>query len=126
MAVELKKPVHRKLKRVKATIKGRIETQDKTGYITEQARDVIVSLLPTEIISFRVSGTSKRRAYTAPLATVMMFAQAMTFYDEYNEAMRLYKLRKDAGYKRIRKPKKPVHPHIEAMLRRLHGSISGR
>ena len=126
MATELKKPVHRVLNRVKATIKGRMEVPDKSGFITAQAREVIVSLLPSDTISFRVKGTSKqKRSYTAPLSTVMMFAQAMTFYDEYNEAMRRYKLKRDAGYRNVRKPRKPNHPHISAMLRRLHGSVSG-
>ena len=125
MAIKLEKPIHRKLNRVKATIKGRIELPDKSGFITAQAREVIVSLLPSDTIKFRVLGTGDKRAYTAPLSTVMMLAQAITFYDEYNEAMRVYNLHKSAGYKRKRKPRKPNHPHISAMLRKLHGAVSG-
>jgi hypothetical protein len=123
MATKLSKPVKRELNRVRATKNGRIEVPDKTGFITAEARPVVASLQPADIIEFRVKGT--RRSYSAPLATVMMFAQAMTFYDEYNEAKRVYELHKSAGYKRKRKPRKPSHPHISAMLRRLHGAVSG-
>src|SRR5258706_15420932 len=122
MATLLKKEVRREMNRVKATKNGRIEVPDKTGFITAGARPVVVSLHPSDTIEFRVKGT--RRNFSAPLSTVMMFSQAMTFYDEYTEAMRVYKLRKDAGYKRLRKPRKPSHPHIEAMLRRLHSTVS--
>lgn len=123
MATLLKKEVHRELNRVKATKRGRIELPDKLGFITAEARAVVASLLPSDTIQFRVKGTQK--TYNAPLSTVMMFAQAMSFYDEYNEAMRIYNLHKSAGYKRKRKPKKPSHPHIASMLRRLHGIVAG-
>lgn len=123
MATKLSKAVNRELNRVKATKNGRIEVPDKAGFITAEARPVVASLQPADIIEFRVKGT--RRVYSAPLATVMMFTQAMTFYDEYNEAKRVYELHKNAGYKRKRKPRKPNHPHISAMLRRLHGVVSG-
>lgn len=123
MATLLKKEVRRELNRVKSTKRGRIEFPDKTGFISSEARPVIASLLPSDTIQFRVKGTQK--TYNAPLSTVMMFAQAISFYDEYNEAMRIYNLHKNAGYKRKRKPKKPNHPHIGAMLRRLHGTIGG-
>jgi|CXWL01.1.fsa_nt_gi hypothetical protein len=123
MATLLSKTVNRELNRVKATKRGRIELPDKSGFITADARAVVVSLLPSDIIQFRVKGT--RKPYSAPLSTVMMFAQAMLFYDEYTEAMRVYNLQKSAGYKRKRKPKKPNHPHIASMLRRLHGVVAG-
>lgn len=123
MATLLKKEVHRELNRVKATKRGRIELPDKSGFITMEARAVIASLLPSDMIRFRVKGTQK--TYNAPLSTVMMFAQAMSFYDEYNEAVRVYNLHKSAGYKRKRKPKKPNHPHIGSMLRKLHSIVAG-
>jgi hypothetical protein len=123
MATKLKKTINRELNRVKATKRGRLEFEDKSGFITADAREVIVSLQPSDVIEFRVKGT--RMKYSAPLSTTMMLAQAMTFYEQYQEAMRIYNLHKSAGYKRKRKPKKTSHPHIAAMLRRLHGAVAG-
>jgi len=108
MATKLKKTVNRELNRVKATKQGRIETPDKSGFIPMGAREVIVSLQPSDAIEFRVKGT--QRKYSVPLATAMMLAQAMTFYDQYQESLRLYTLQKSAGHKRKRRPKKTSHP----------------
>lgn len=124
MATLLKKEVRRELNRVHAMKNGRIELPDKFEFLPAGARKVVVSLMPPhDMIQFRVKGT--QRKYRALLSTVMMFAQAMSFYDEYTEAVRVYNLQKSAGYKRLRKPKKPNHPHIATMLRRLHGAVAG-
>jgi len=96
---------------------------DKTGFITAAAREVIVSLQPSDCIEFRVKGT--QRKYGVHLSTAMMLAQAMTFYEQYQEALRVYNLHKSAGIKRKRRPRKPNHPHIAAMLRKLHGAVAG-
>lgn len=123
MATQLKKTVNRQLNRVKATKQGRIELPDKSGFITAMAREVIVSLQPSDVIEFRVKGT--QRKYGVHLSTAMMLAQAMTFHEQYQEALRLYNLQKSAGYKHKRKPRKPNHPHIASMLRKLYGAVAG-
>ena len=123
MATKLHKTVKRQLTRVRATKNGRIELPDKSNFIPMGAREVNVSLHPSDILEFQIKGT--RQKYSVPLATAMMLAQAMTFYDQYQEALRIYNLHKSAGYKRKRRPKKSNHPHIAAMLRKLHGAVAG-
>lgn len=123
MATKLKKTVKRQLNRLRATKNGRIELSDTNGFIPVGAREVNVSLHPSDVLEFQIKGT--RQKYSVPLSTAMMLAQAMTFYEQYQESKRLYDLQKSAGYKRKRKPRKPNHPHIAAMLRRLYGAVSG-
>lgn len=123
MATLLRKPVSRELNRLKATKNGRIEVADKTGFITAGARPVIATLTPADTIKYRVKGT--RTTYESSLELTFYLTQAVEFHNDYTERCRVYKLKKDAGYKGLKKPKKVCMPHIASMLRKLHGSISG-
>ena len=117
MATKLTKPVRRELSRVQATKRGRIEMPDRIGFVPVGCRPVIVSLLPNETIEFRVKNTRTR--YIAHLATIMAVAQRITFYDAWMEKKRLYKLKKDAGHKRLRDPRKPHDPAMARFFRKL-------
>lgn len=122
MATKLSKPVNRELNRVKATKRGRVEVPDKTGYIPMDARPVIASLLPSDVIQFRVKGTSRR--YQAPLSLIMLIAEAITEHDDRQEKLRIRKLKKDAGYKRLREVKKVYNPQVASALRKLYNAVS--
>ena len=121
MATKLKKPIKRELSRLQATKKGRIELPDKLGFIPVGCRNVIITLLPSEEIEFRVKGTQQK--FIVHMMSVMALAQGVTFYNQWAERMRIYKLKKDAGHKRIRKPNKPSHPSVASMLRKLYSVV---
>lgn len=122
MATKLNKPVHRQANRVMATKTGRIEMPDKVGFVPCGAREVVVTLLPSDEIMFRVKGT--RTTYSIHIATAMSIAQAVTFYEEWKRKNEHYQLKKKAGYKRMRRPRRPSHPGAASMLRRLYAMVN--
>ncbi len=121
MATLLKKPVRRELNRVRATKNGRIELPDKTGYVTMNARPVIVELSPADIIRFRVKGTQRRSEMH--LATAMGIAQALTMYQNWESRVEEYKKKKAAGYRRLRKPTMPKNLPLGNYLRKVLRAI---
>jgi hypothetical protein len=123
MATKLHKPVSRELNRVKATKNGRIEIADKTGFITAGARSVIATMLPSDEMRFRIKGT--RKTYTMSMFEIFCLTQGREAYNLKQERMRVYTLKKNAGYKHLKKPKNVYLPHVASMLRKLHGAVSG-
>jgi hypothetical protein len=116
----LNKPVHRVANRVKATKNGRIELPDGTGFISASARPVIVSLLPSDVLQFRIKGTQRR--YKMHMATGMGVAQALELYQGYENRMEEYKKKKSAGYK-VRKPTLPKNIPLGNYLRKVLRAI---
>ncbi len=122
MATQLSKPIHRQLNRIRATKQGRIEIPDKANFITAAARPVIVSLLPSDELQWRVKKSSRK--YRASLYTVMAVVQAITEVEQRQEKVARSKARKAIG-KRTRKPKRVYNPHVAAVLRKLLSNIAG-
>lgn len=122
MATILTKPVSRELQRVRATKQGRIEIPDKTGFITAAARPVIITLLPSDELQWRVKGTVRK--YRTSLSVLMMITQAITEVEFRQEKIARSKARKAIG-KRTRRPKRVFNPHAASLLRRLLSNIAG-
>lgn len=105
MATKLKSPVKRELSATCATKKGRICRGSDAG-----ARSVIVELGADEMIRFRVKGT--RKTYELHLIVAFQVAQVNQIQADYKDRVAQYQLKKKAGYRRIRKPKKPYCPSV--------------
>jgi len=71
----------------------------------EYGNTIMVELEPGDQISFRVKGRKTR--YTVSLHKVFMLAFIQFMIEKYNEKLSIYKRKKDVGYKRIKRPKKP-------------------
>lgn len=61
---------------------------------------------PMALITFREK--KKQKAYTTTLRSVLKIAIQQQRMADYREAMATYTLKKKAGYKGLRRPKKPV------------------
>lgn len=72
---------------------------------TDAAVPQIIEIDNTDMIHFRYHG--KRTRYSISLHTVKTLAMIKFIYDEYERKMDLYKTKKAAGYKGLRKPRKP-------------------
>lgn len=70
---------------------------------------VIVTLLPGDMLGFRVK--NKRTRFTISLAHCFNLAVLFDSMTKDEEAIKEYKQKKDAGYKRLRKPKKNSAPY---------------
>lgn len=92
MATILKKAVRRQL----------LSSTDRKG------RAILVTLEPGDMISFRPKGS--KRSVSVYLGHCMSLAQIVTLESEYNAKVKEYQLRKKAGAKGIRRPKKPCLP----------------
>lgn len=69
----------------------------------------IVTLIPSptgDLIQFREK--KKKKSYTATLESVLRLAIQQEMAFDYRQAMSEYQTKKKAGYKRLRKPKKPT------------------
>lgn len=101
----LKKPVRRELSATTATKKGRICKATDFG-----ARPVILEVGTDEVLRFRVKGT--RKCYEIHAIVAFQIAQVNQLQADYRAKMAEYQMKKKAGYKRIRKPRKPFMPSI--------------
>jgi hypothetical protein len=68
-------------------------------------RTLLIELNPDDTISFRLKG--KKTRYTVSLLKCFNMAIVESVLSEYKEKADTYKLKKDIGYKRIKRPKKP-------------------
>jgi hypothetical protein len=122
MATKLHKTVSRELNRVRATKRGRVEIPDANGYIPMDARAVIASLRPSDVLEFRVKGTKRRTEL--PLHLAMILAGAYTEHLSRQEKKRQQELKKNAGHKRLRKIRKVYNPQAAAILRKLYNTFA--
>jgi len=105
MATKLTRSLRRELSATCATKKGRICKPLDYG-----SRPVMVRIDPDETINFKVKGT--RKEYSLHLIVAFQIAQVNQVIGDYQERMATYKIKKKAGYKRLRKPKKPFIPSM--------------
>lgn len=105
MPTKLNTSVKRELSATNATKKGRICKAADAG-----SRPVIIELGTDEMIRFRVKGT--RKNYEIHAIVAFQIAQINQLQADYKARMEEYQLKRKAGYKRIRKPKKPFYPSI--------------
>lgn len=70
-------------------------------------RAVLVSLMPGDMIRFRLKGT--RKAYECYLGHCYRLAQALTLEEDFKERMKVYNEKKKYQ-KGLRKPKRPMIP----------------
>jgi hypothetical protein len=92
MATKLLKPITRET--IKAT--------DRKG------NAIMVTLLPGDLIEFKSKGSRKR--YQVWLPHCLNLAMLLDADRHYQDAMKEYKQKKAAGYKRLRVPKKSQFP----------------
>lgn len=92
MATKLLKPITRET--IKAT--------DRKG------NAIMVTLLPGDLIEFKSKGSRKR--YQVWLPHCLNLAMLLDANRHYQDAMKEYKQKKAAGYKRLRVPKKSQFP----------------
>lgn len=82
-----------------------------------RGRRVIVSIMPSDEISFRIKGT--QQVFTMSLQPAMNLAFIIAADKRYEEQMDEYKRKKKAGYRRLRKPRKVNLPFDPAYFRAL-------
>ena len=103
MATKLMKPLRRELLGLASTKKGRVCAIGDCG-----ARPIIVEMSPPDTLTFRVKGTRIR--YEITMATALATAHKQHIINTYNEKLKEYKTKKEAGM-RVKKPKKPFMPY---------------
>jgi hypothetical protein len=73
---------------------------------TDRGRTILVTMEPPDQITYRYKG--KRTHYSVSLHNVQLLALMRHIYDKYLEKDELYKRKKAAGYKNLKKPKPPT------------------
>ena len=82
-----------------------------------KGRPMMVELQAGDSISFRLKG--KKTRYEVSLHKVFLVALMQKLNNEYMDKMEEYKLKKSAGYKRLRKPRKPSYSYFNLELRKV-------
>lgn len=72
----------------------------------DRGRALLVELLPGDRIAFRLKG--KRTRYETSLHSVFVLALMEQIHSKYREDLELYDYRRKAGYKGLRRPRKPT------------------
>jgi hypothetical protein len=72
---------------------------------TDHGRTVIVTIEPPDQITYRYKG--KRTRYSVSLHNVQLMALMRSLYDKYLEKDELWKKKKAAGYRNLKRPKPP-------------------
>ena len=80
-------------------------------------RPMFVELMAGDRISFRLKG--KKTRYEVSLHKVFLIAVMQKLNDEFLDKKALYELKKAAGHKRLRKPKKPSYAFFSMELRKV-------
>lgn len=93
MATKLKKTVRR-------------ETDDFQKFGKYRGRPYIISIEPPYVVRVQIKGT--RQAVTTTVQEIYSMAERNGLALKYREAMSEYNAKKKAGYKRLRKPRKPI------------------
>lgn len=70
---------------------------------TDRGKTWVVTLEPGDVISFRQKG--KRTSYSVSLHNVSLLALMGHLREKHNEKVDEYRIKKKAGYTRLRKPK---------------------
>ena len=73
---------------------------------TDRGRTIIVTLEPGDVITYRFKG--KKTKYSVSLHKVQLLALMQGILDSYQEKVVLYNKKKAAGYKNLKKPKRPT------------------
>ncbi len=76
-----------------------------------RGRGLIVEILPPDIIRFRIKGT--QQAFEMPMVHALRLAEMFSTNDKYREALEMYNLKRKAGAKRLRRPKKVNYPYAK-------------
>jgi len=93
MATLLQKPVIR-------------ETADVQRFGKHAGRPLVLELEPPNLIHIRIKGTRQR--YTTTVTEVFSYAQRAAREQLYRQQLKEYHEKKKLGFKKLRKPKKPV------------------
>jgi hypothetical protein len=72
----------------------------------DRGRTVIITIEPPDQITYRYKG--KRTRYSVSLHNVQLLALMRSLYDKYLEKEDIWKKKKAAGYKNLKKPKPPT------------------
>jgi len=81
----------------------------------DRGRPMIVTLEPGDMISFRLKG--KKTTYTVPLHSCFYLGLMNKMQEEYKDKLDTYNMKKNAGYKRMKKPRKPSWAMFTKRLR---------
>ena len=103
MAVKLIRPIKRELLASSTVGKYR-------------GRSIVVTLVPGDMLRFQIKGT--RQYYEVSLHACYRMAQIATWENDYQDKVKTYNMKKNAGYK-ARKPKKSQFVIDRAMIKAL-------
>lgn len=81
----------------------------------DRGRPMIVTLEPGDMLTFRLKG--KKTTYSVPLHSCFYLAMMNKMQEEYTEKMEDYKVKQSAGFKRLKKPRKPSWAVFSQRLR---------
>lgn len=82
----------------------------------ESGRPLVITIHPGDTIEFREHG--RRTTYEVSLHDCAKLAMIKTLMDNYQQDLQMYNQKKKAGYKRIKKPRKPSLYAFNEILRR--------
>ena len=82
-----------------------------------RGRSMFVELMAGDRIYFLLKG--KKTRYSVSLHKVYLVALMQTLHEEYTHKLEVYNLKKSAGHKRLRKPKKPTYSFFSRELRKV-------
>lgn len=73
--------------------------------LPDNGKTIIVELVPGDVIAFREKG--KKTSYSVSLHNAKLLALMNFMQQDYLTKMEIFERKRKAGYKRLRKPKRP-------------------